>query len=973
MINDFAHPRPEYPRPDRQRGLIEGQDWLNLNGAWQFRFDGERIGIEEQWFSPDKDDWRQQIIVPFCWESLAAWGEGDAAGNDNYYSTRVFRNPLEVNNLNHRTAPRYEVGWYRREVVIPNTPQWEEKRVILTIGAADFFTECWCNGTYLGRHEGGYTPFEFDLTDELAIDHDGVRSAIVVLRVEDPMDNREQPVGKQWNWYTTTSGIWQTVFVEPRHETHISSFRVLTHIETKRAGWLIQCDKAPDGCVVELEIIRPDGEVFVKTIVVQGGVAEGFIETDPLFLWEPNTPHLYGGVLRLKSSTRLGKTPQTFDTVRTYFGMRSIDAAPANSDDPTAPLALRINDKPRYLRGALYQSYYPEGVYTASDARTLRQDIEYAKNAGFNFLRIHIKIDDPLVLYYADTMGMMLMCDFPNFGEGGDTPLGRERFETMMKKAIERDWNHPSIVAWCLFNETWGFGGQVELVKLFPGAKPEDESSTRNEESPAAPDSSAPNSDAPKVVLVETEHSEPTKLDNKSSHEWVQSVWELAKTLDSTRLIEDMSVVYWDHLDYYGHGDTDINSWHFYIDDYERAREHIEKIASDTFKGSTFNQVEGFAQGRQPLINSEYGGVGALDGNRDISWSFRFLTNELRRQGKICAYIFTELHDVEWEYNGFLRYDRTQKEFGYDPTEVNAANVLPIDAAPISRHNCGDRVLVPVASSHYARRRRHDVSLRWRLSGMDALGHIHADLQSGTTPIAFPHWQVAPAATLDLQLPETPMLCGLLVEAISPFGETIATNRVSFLVADDYPPARENLEGTTILRGATADWAVSNWPDGQVDRDVARAENLCWARGKGFFEWSLPLEGANLHYAKRIRVLVEASSHRDDQAQTDCVRKPSTLRVLLNDLRVHQANLANHPFDARGVLSYLRGGKGAYGYLANATIEGNLLHHIADNVRDDHLRLRLEVPPDAAFPGGLTIYGAECGRYPLPPTVVVEW
>src|SRR5436190_1129024 len=168
MPTQFLYPRPEYPRPERQRGTIESHDWLNLNGPWQFRFDGERRGMEEKWFALDPVDWREQIIVPFCWESLVAWGEADAAGNDNYYATRVFLNPLEVTRANHRSAIRYEVGWYRRWVEIPSNPAWENKRVILTIGAADFFTDCWCNGIHLGHHEGGYTPFEFDLTDALA-------------------------------------------------------------------------------------------------------------------------------------------------------------------------------------------------------------------------------------------------------------------------------------------------------------------------------------------------------------------------------------------------------------------------------------------------------------------------------------------------------------------------------------------------------------------------------------------------------------------------------------------------------------------------------------------------------------------------------------------------------------------------------------------------------------------------------------
>ena len=167
-------------------------------------------------------------------------------------------------------------------------------------------------------------------------------------------------------------------------------------------------------------------------------------------------------------------------------------------------------------------------------------------------------------------------------------------------------------------------------------------------------------------------------------------MWLEAKALDPTRLIEDMSVVYWEHLEYYQHTETDINSWHFYINDYDKAREHIDKVARDTYAGSRFNYVPGFEQGSQPLITSEYGGVGALDGDRDISWSFKFLTNELRRQPKMSAYVFTQLHDVEWEYNGFLNYDRTPKEFGYDPTLINAADVLVVDAAPARRAAPGE-------------------------------------------------------------------------------------------------------------------------------------------------------------------------------------------------------------------------------------------------------------------------------------------
>src|SRR5580765_7830065 len=457
MPTQFLYPRPEYPRPDRQRGTIEGDDWLNLNGPWQFRFDGDRRGMDELWFAPDTLEWREQIIVPFCWESLAAWGEGAAAGNDNFYSTRVFRNPLEVTRGNHRSAVRYEVGWYRRHIEIPDNEAWQNKRVILHIGAADFFTDLWCNGVHLGHHEGGYTPFEFDLTETAKRTGEG-QKLLLVLQVEDPMNNAEQPVGKQWNWYTTTSGIWQTVYIEPRSATHIRSFNIFTNIDEGTVRFAVKCAHAPAKCRLDVEISPPEGPPQTASLEVREGTADQTLKLDSLALWDPNAPRLYGLRLSLEQGN------QVVDSVRSYFGMRKVDFEPGHKDG--APVALRLNGVPRYLRGALYQSYYPDGVYTASSVETLKNDILWAKKFGFNFLRVHIKVDDPLLLYWADRLGMLLMADFPNFGEGGDTPLGRKRFETMMREGIERDFNHPSIFAWCLFNETWGFGGQDTFAEI---------------------------------------------------------------------------------------------------------------------------------------------------------------------------------------------------------------------------------------------------------------------------------------------------------------------------------------------------------------------------------------------------------------------------------------------------------------------------------------------------------------------------
>jgi hypothetical protein len=961
MLNSTAYPRSEYPRPDFQRGTIEGVDWINLNGPWQFRFDRDRSGERNEWFKPDDLPWREQIIVPFCWESLAAWGEADSAGNENYYATRVYLNPLAVSKENHRFAPRYEVGWYRRWVDLPDNEHWNGKRVILTVGAADFFTEGWCNGVHLGKHEGGYLPFEFDITDALETLEDGSRRGLIVFRVEDPMENSEQPLGKQWRWYTTCSGIWQTVYVEPRSASYLKGWRVVPDVDKGTAQLRVETVGAEEGATVGIQIQAPDGNGLQATIPIRENVAQDVQKIDPLFLWSPNEPNLYHVKLRL-----IGKDGKTIDYVQSYFGMRKVATAP--SEDRNQPESLSLNNVPRYHRGVLHQAYYPEGIYTPSDVERFKKDIAFAKQAGFNFLRIHIKIEDPLMLHYADAMGMLLMCDFPNFGEGGDTPVGRRRYEEMMRGAIERDFNHPSIFAWCLFNETWGFGGQVEFVRLFS-------KDPRDKVIASAAGVSALATEVPEANAEDAAEAVQTKVkvSNASSHAFVQQMWELAKKLDGTRLIEDMSVVHWEHLDYYAHGDTDINSWHFYMHDYYKAKEHIAKVVRSTYAGSNFNYIEGFKQRQQPLINSEYGGIGALDGNRDISWSFKFLTNELRRHGTISGYIFTELHDVEWEYNGFLNYDRTPKEFGYDPRIINESDVIPIDAPPISRCVPGQRVKIDVASSHYSNRRHENVVLQWRLSGVDTLGKHHQDLERGFAPIQFPHRKVAPAHTVEVELPESTMLCTLEVEALSADnGEPVARNFVQFFATNGYPAAREEIPRFGILRSHPADWARQEWSGYNGDRDQERVEDAAWGFGRGFFEYDFPAKGIELRNAYRVRVLCEASSRRIDTPQTDSSPFPTMLEMSLNGVRVFEQMLPNHPHDARGALSYLRGGAGAYGYLVHATIEGALLQEIAERV-GEQLVLRLAVPSSSLAQNGLQIYGAECGRFPVCPTIVIEW
>jgi hypothetical protein len=240
-------------------------------------------------------------------------------------------------------------------------------------------------------------------------------------------------------------------------------------------------------------------------------------------------------------------------------------------------------------------------------------------------------------------------------------------------------------------------------------------------------------------------------------------------------------------------------------------------------------------------------------------------------------------------------------------------------------------------------------------------------------PIEFPHRKVAAAHTIELDLPEETMLCTLEVEAIAADnGESVAQNYIQFFVTNGYPPKREDIPRFAILRTHPADWARAEWSGYMGDREEERIADAAWAFGRGFFEYDLPTDGIELRDAYRVRVLCEASARRIDTPQTDASLFPTTLQMSLNGVRVFEEQLPNHPHDARGILSYLRGGAGAYGYLAHATVEGDLLQQVAER-GGPVVQLRLAVPETSLAQNGLQIYGAENGRFPVCPSIVIEW
>jgi len=468
-----------------------------------------------------------------------------------------------------------------------------------------------------------------------------------------------------------------------------------------------------------------------------------------------------------------------------------------------------------------------------------------------------------------------------------------------MREIIARDGGHPSIIAWCLFNETWGLGGEAFRAEM-------------------------------------------------GRQEWVERMVRLARTLDPTRPIEDNSPCLYDHVT------TDINSWHFYLNDYHQAKEHIRHVVESTRPGSPFNYVPGRFQGREPLLNSEYGGISAGMGDRDVSWCFHFLTNELRRHDKVCGYVYTELQDIEWERNGLLNYDRTPKELGYDPREINRADFLALDGPPCRTLRPGESVSIPAVSSHFGPFVGDHATLQWRLELTDALGNTRALSVAPGRRVPFPRFAVTPAGSIETALPDRPGLVKLEGWLQTTSGEVIARNWTFF-----------HLVGESAEEGQVIAVPVSAWQgEGARTFDVEGQPEALWIEGAGALSAEVRLpEGGPTDGVTGVRWVAELSSCRPGHSakQTDHDRWPSRLEVALADLVTWQIELPDQPADGRGVLSHHYGFAGRYGELVQLPVPTGLVPELLAGLRQG-LTLTMRVPRD--LPGGLCVYGAKAGRYP---------
>lgn len=378
----LQQPRPEYPRPRLRR-----EAWTNLNGEWEFAA-GETARFD------------RRITVPFCPESQLS-GIGEFPG---------------------------DVVWYRRRVLLPQA----DCRYV-HFGAVDYKATVWVNDVEVARHEGGHTPFSADITNAA---RDGVNE--IVVRAEDPLTDKTIPRGKQyWKetpegiFYTPTTGIWQTVWLEPLPERHIRSLDLEVDLDAGAVDFAVDAEG-------ELELIaKLDGAIVGRC---SGRAGRGRLKLDQVVAWSPESPQLYGLEARL-----LDAGGRERDRVESYFGLRKVE---------TAQGCLLLNGERYIERLVLDQGYFPGGLLTAASDSDLRRDIELAKAFGFNGARKHQKIEDPRWLYWADVLGFLVWSEMPSFHEY--SPRAEARLSNEWQEAILRDRSHPCIVAWVPANESFG-------------------------------------------------------------------------------------------------------------------------------------------------------------------------------------------------------------------------------------------------------------------------------------------------------------------------------------------------------------------------------------------------------------------------------------------------------------------------------------------------------------------------------------
>ena len=902
-------PLPEHPRPDFER-----TDWLNLNGRWSFRFDKSDAGEAARWFGAPLEH-TQSILVPFSWGAPLS-GVADSAA----------------------------IGWYERTITVPTA--WKGKRIYLVVGAADWRSSVWLDGVKVGEHQGGYTPFAVELTKQATL---GTPQRLTV-RVDDS-DHAFKLEGKQG--YGKARGFWQTVYLEARGSNPLEMLHFTPHLDGGPPFVRVEArvaEKAARGTSVRLALTnRAGAPVFSRPIAAGARTVQFDVPLPDAHLWSLEDPFLH------EVTATVSGAGVVTDSVRSYFGMRALTTVKLPGTNHSY---VAINGKPVYLQLALDQAYHPTGFYTFPSDSVLRMEILRARQIGLNGLREHIKIETPRKLYWADKLGVLIMADVPNWW-GPPTDSAFREHDYAMREMIERDYNHPAVFSWILFNETWGLTSKG-----------------------AGHDEYLP---ATQQRVVETVR--------------------IAKSLDSTRFVEDNSVCCGR-----GHTVTDINSWHNYLAGWQW-QEYVAMVSDSTGPGSHWNFEKGYVQGAQPMINSEFGNVWGYEGSTgdvDWSWDYHLAIDAFRRHPALAGWLYTEHSDVINEWNGYWRADRTNKETGvgalapgmslrdfHSPFYVAVGRSASESAKP------GEAVQVPLYASFLSDTRASGDSLvlRTELYGWNTLGERRSYATS-SFGVPYTPWMSQALAPIAVTMPGEPAVVVLAVRLEDAAGTVLHRNfttfvvegtppaetrttdgrsvRVSRVAAADYSDARWSGKSWKVLDGLKVDGTGAGyfeyriaWPAGLKRADVSEAAFIVEASAKQLFGKDRDSTARDNGDYMRGGGLQDPSRNRNAYPMTDERLYPSAVTVRANGALAGRYELTDDPADSRGILSwysqkrdrYLREA-GSYGQLLRVPLPPAALDSAA---RSGSIVVRLEVSD--ALPGGLAIYGARFGRYPVDPTV----
>ncbi len=560
--------RKEYPRPSFVR-----DNWVNLNGSWEFYIDESNSGVDRKLFLTEKFDGK--INVPFCPE-------------------------CKLSGIEHLDF--IASCWYAKNINF--TAKDLENIVLIHFGACDYITTLYVNGKEVGKHVGGYTSFTFDISEFLTEGENRI-----IVHATDDLRNNLQPSGKQSKTfyskgcdYSRTTGIWQTVWLEYLPKNYIKKVKVNA---TDLAGKVL-IETTLNKYVKNAELkadVRFDGkEVLSKTFALGGVVNSISFDVPSPKLWSTDAPNLYDIDYTLIID---GKD---VDFVKSYFGIRRIDID---------GFKVRINGKSVFQRLILDQGFYPDGIYTAPSDEELKNDILMSMALGFNGARMHEKVFEERYLYYADKLGYLIWGEFPNWGLDVSHPMTLHSFVAQWLESMDRDYNHPALIGWCPYNETWDFEGRRQ---------------------------------------IDTN---------------VSAIFAATKAADSTRPVIDTSGNY--HTE-----NTDIFDVHDYEQNPEIYKERYEKHCNgDYFHWFSDRQKY---NGKIPYFVSEYGGIlwnesQRKDNDAQVSWGYgeapkspeefvdRYckLTKVLLDSKNIMGFCYTQLTDVEQEQNGLYYYNRDKK------------------------------------------------------------------------------------------------------------------------------------------------------------------------------------------------------------------------------------------------------------------------------------------------------------------------